>query len=304
MLSAEIINYTNLQRKVCCRLNPFILLGFTVCIILLVIFSFHVGGQYYAQHHAKYHTNDYLIALQMQNNDIKLAKQDAEKSLQILTTRLGQLEHQVMSLNALGKQLSKTNKLQELDFPISETNPDTTQIAHKQIRSVSDFVVKLDQLGHKIETNNDALKAMHSIMLQKSIADNNHPSIMPIKAYVSSWFGWRADPLKKHNRRSFHEGIDFSAEIGTAIKSVAAGIVSWSGPKDNYGNLIEIDHGNGYITRYGHINELFVKVGDKVDKGQLIASVGNTGRSTGPHLHFEIEKDGQYQDPKHYMKLN
>ncbi len=305
MFGAEVVSYSNSHRSVYFTLTPTFLLSSLATIFFLIAFAFYSGGKYSVEKYSKTYLYEYFSTLDSQKIEILQAKQEAASSLDFLATRLSQLQGQIMRLNALGSRMAEQSQIDEIDFSneivgIGGSIPETEQQSH----SVPNFMSELEQLTLQVNENNDKLFAMESMLLEKTISHNAFPSIMPIRAYVSSWFGWRDDPLKKHNRKSFHEGMDFSADIGAHIKSVAAGVVSWSGPKDNYGNFIEIDHGNGYVSRYAHTHEIFVLVGEKVNKGQLIASVGISGRSTGPHLHFEIEKDGKYVDPKNYMVLN
>ena len=110
----------------------------------------------------------------------------------------------------------------------------------------------------------------------------------------------RTDPF--NGRREYHKGVDLAGKEGSDIIAVAAGIVTWSGDRYGYGNMVEINHGNGYITRYGHCKEVLVKAGDSVTKGQVIAHMGSTGRSTGPHVHFEVHKNGRVVNPLNYLR--
>ena len=120
------------------------------------------------------------------------------------------------------------------------------------------------------------------------------------EGYISSSFGERMDPF--NGEEAFHKGVDFASDAGTDVLAVASGIVGlWAGPREGYGNLVEINHGNGYVTRYGHAEKTLVDVGDKVERGQAIAVVGSTGRSTGPHVHFEVVKDGRQIDPMAFV---
>ncbi len=306
MTRTNFINFTIGTKSICWKITPLIIFSLVSLNITFIATAFFVGTQMNSQQSilSQAEFPDISRTLEQQNSAIHRAKLDAEKNIDILGSKLGVLQHQVIRLNALGQRLSHQYKIDEIDFSEDSVAIGGGVQSSQTSFSVTDFVAELQQLEDIIKKNNDQLTALNSLLANKSLAKNTHPSIMPIKAYVSSWYGWRSDPMKKHSRRSFHEGMDFSADVGTGIKSVADGIVSWSGPKDQYGNFVEIDHGNGYVTRYGHIDELFVKVGQRVSKGQQIASVGMTGRTTGPHLHFEVQKDGQHLDPKNFMKLN
>jgi len=125
------------------------------------------------------------------------------------------------------------------------------------------------------------------------------PNSRPVDSQVGSGFGFRMDPIT--GRTALHTGLDFSAEPGTPIQAAAGGMVTSTEPHPQYGNLLEIDHGNGLTTRYAHTQRILVKTGDVVKRGQVVALVGNTGRSTGPHLHFEVLVDGVMQDPAKFL---
>lgn len=158
---------------------------------------------------------------------------------------------------------------------------------------ISEFGLKLGQY----ETHLDTLE---NTLLEKSVLKNLSPDIFPVDAsYNSSSFGWRIDPFT--GQKAFHEGLDFLASEGTPIVAVAGGIVSISGHYTEYGNMVEITHGGGLATRYAHASRLAVRVGQRVSKGQKIAEVGNTGRSTGAHLHYEIRLNSVALDPKKYL---
>ena len=137
------------------------------------------------------------------------------------------------------------------------------------------------------------------------ITEDNIKSAIPTgrpikKGWVSSYYGYRVDPFS--GKKVFHHGLDFAGKAGSEVVAVANGIVSWQGSRGGYGEMIEIDHGNGYQTRYAHNKKLVVKLGDRIKKGQAIALMGSTGRSTGPHVHFEILRDGKTVNPANFIK--
>jgi murein DD-endopeptidase MepM/ murein hydrolase activator NlpD len=126
------------------------------------------------------------------------------------------------------------------------------------------------------------------------------PSGRPVReGYISSYFGERMDPF--NGEEAMHKGVDFATDAGADVLAVASGIVTWSGPREGYGNLVEINHGNGYTTRYAHNAQTLVSVGDTVERGQAVAVVGSTGRSTGPHVHFEVLRDGTQINPMAFV---
>ena len=302
MLNKELIDFGRAQMHQNFSLRPTVFFMNSVILLSLMCLSYYLG---YQRQHSEWSQSAIarqIDDIQAQTQDVAQAKEDALKSMSLLSQKVGNLQQQLALLQALGNSIAKQSDLAEVSFS-DDTNQQLPEGALYEA-SIPDFIQQLDTLQRELKTSNTTMLAILDLVQQKDLVSARVPSIMPIKAYVSSWFGWRNDPMRKYKRKTFHEGMDFSADLGTSIKSTAAGVITWSGPRDNYGNLVEIDHGNGYITRYAHIDQLYVRVGERVQKGQLIASVGNTGRTTGPHLHYEVEKDGSYRDPKEYMSLN
>lgn len=159
------------------------------------------------------------------------------------------------------------------------------------------------ELTKAVDARDDSLSSLEAKILQQSVLKDMLPNISPIvAAYNSSSYGWRIDPF--NGNKAFHEGLDFSSNTGTPIRAAADGIVSVSEHTHDYGNMVKIDHGSGLETRYAHASKLLVKVGERVMKGQTVALVGSTGRSTGPHLHYEIRLNGNALDPRQYLQKN
>jgi murein DD-endopeptidase MepM/ murein hydrolase activator NlpD len=155
----------------------------------------------------------------------------------------------------------------------------------------------------ELDQRADRYGALEALLLQQSLKKNTLPSASPVNAgYNSSSYGWRVDPFT--GQMAFHEGLDFMAEVGTPIYAAASGIVAAAERTPDYGNIVKIDHGDGLETRYAHASRLLVKPGQRVEKGQLIAEVGSTGRSTGSHLHFEVRLNGAALDPRKYLTSN
>ena len=160
----------------------------------------------------------------------------------------------------------------------------------------------LKSLQSQIDLSGSQLSALENVILSRQLGQEIHPEGRPVSTgYESSGFGDRVDPFT--GGEEFHEGIDFAAPQGTRIHAVAAGIVTWAGPRGGYGNMVQIDHGNGYATRYGHAEKVLVHVGETVNRGDVIALVGDTGRSTGPHVHFEVLKYGREVNPARIVAL-
>ena len=200
----------------------------------------------------------------------------------------------VMRKQILGKEklpkLKKENKLDGKGGPFIEK-----RITHKDIRNT------LVMLMDNIQAREDIYNKMEAILLKRSVLKETLPTLYPVNVpYQSSSYGWRMDPIL--GKRAFHEGIDFSAATGEPIYATAGGIVEKARRWGKYGNLITINHGGGLRTRYAHLHKILVKKGDIVNKEDLIGYVGNTGRSTGPHLHYEIRLNKNSLDPKQYLK--
>jgi murein DD-endopeptidase MepM/ murein hydrolase activator NlpD len=166
--------------------------------------------------------------------------------------------------------------------------------------SMSEFQLALDAMSRDVGYRTDYLNVVETVLMSDRIKSKLLPTNQPVNVnYNSSSFGWRLDPFT--GRSAFHEGLDFPASVGTNIVAAAAGVVIAAEYHPQYGNMLDIDHGNDIITRYAHASRLLVKVGDIVQRGQHIADIGTTGRSTGPHLHFEVRIKGVAQDPRKFL---
>lgn len=240
--------------------------------------------------------------LDSQRRAIDAARDTAEENLTVLALRMGQMQAQVLRLNALGQQLTQMADLDDGEFnfnaPPALGGPEGAEL--QQALQVPDFIALLDNLSVQLDNRSSQLSVLDSMLRNRSMQDEVQPKGRPIKSgWISSPFGIRTDPF--NGRLAHHNGIDFAGKEGAEVIAVASGVVTWSGTRFGYGNLVEINHGKGYVTRYGHNKSLEVKVGDTVKKGQLIARMGSTGRSTGPHVHFEVLRNGRSVDPTRYV---
>lgn len=237
-------------------------------------------------------------------DEIERLSQKARDDLDALSVRLAQLQAQSIRLNALGQRLVSAAKLDkgEFDFslPPAQGGPEMGAEFTSTI-DPPDFIRSLDQLAVELDDREQRLRALEAYFMNRDLEQTMLPAGRPIRGgWVSSYFGMRTDPFS--GRNGMHQGVDLAGKEGSDILAVAAGVVTWSGPRSGYGNMVEISHGNGYITRYGHNKENLVKAGDVVEKGQVIALLGSSGRSTGPHLHFEVLKNGRGVDPSKYLR--
>ncbi len=240
--------------------------------------------------------------LDKQQQEINEARRTAEENLNALTMRLGQMQAHVIRLDALGQRLTRMGGLDsgEFDFtnPPAQGGPEGETLANSV--ELPDFVMQLDELSRQLENREQQLNVLEDMLMSRNLHQEVFPAGRPItKGWLSSKYGTRNDPFT--GKPEFHKGVDLAGKEGSDIIGVAAGVVTWAGKRYGYGNLVEVNHGNGYVTRYGHAKEVLVKVGEAVKKGQKIALMGNTGRSTGPHVHFEVWVDGRTVDPSKYI---
>jgi murein DD-endopeptidase MepM/ murein hydrolase activator NlpD len=167
-------------------------------------------------------------------------------------------------------------------------------------QAVPEFLSAIDVLSNQLKTREDDLEVLESLLANQKFHRQVSLAGRPILAgWMSSGFGRRTDPIT--GRMAWHAGIDFAGKAGSPVVAVASGVVTFAGPRSGYGRVVDINHGGGYVTRYGHNEELLVGVGDLVKKGQMIARMGSTGRSTGPHVHFEVLKDGAQINPARFI---
>lgn len=226
-------------------------------------------------------------------------RHDAQRELNAMSARLAELQAQAIRLNAVGQRLVDASGLQGGEFNFSAPvgqggGGPASDISPMQMKSGLDAVqAQFDNAGGQLAVL-DSLLASRTAKgsLERAIAPTEH-------SYVTSTFGARADPFG--GGEQFHKGIDFAARVGDPVYAVADGVVSFVGQRTGYGNVIEVDHGNGYVTRYAHNSQLLKQVGDLVRAGTEIAKAGSTGRSTGAHVHLEVWKDGAYVNPAPFL---
>lgn len=241
--------------------------------------------------------------LDRQKQEISSVRTEAQKSLDAMAGRLSVLQGNVLRLDALGSRLSSMAGL-DMEFGVENPpgmgGPEPT--AAQESLTSGDFLGALADLERAVQDKSDKLSALESMMMDRSLKEQTQPEGIPVSdMWLSSGFGFRTDPIT--GMREFHSGVDFAGAAGSPITAVAAGIVTWSGPRFGYGNLVEISHGDGVLTRYGHNSRNLVQIGDKVDKGEIIALMGSSGRTTGTHVHFEVVRNGEFLNPRGRMNL-
>ena len=245
---------------------------------------------------------DSIERQQLTVNDIK---EKSESELTAMTLVLAEQQARLLRVDALGERLTSIAKLDKGEFDFGQTpalgGPESSELGAPY--QPPKFMQALEQLADQIDDRQQQLDTLEALMDEKKLHNAAFVAGSPVtKGWISSYFGNRTDPF--HGRVSHHNGVDFAGKLGSDIISVAAGVVTYSGDKSGYGNMVEITHGREFKTRYAHNKLNLVKVGDVVRKGQIIAVMGNSGRSTGPHVHFEVYKNGRAVNPATYISRN
>ena len=242
--------------------------------------------------------------IKSQRQDLVLARNVAEENTRALARRMAELNAQMMRLDAAGERMVKVADLDPKEFnfnrPPALGGPETEEIAlalpvtDPLLQSIEKFEARLSERERQMRVLEDLLMASR---MQNEVMPSGWPVL---NGFISSLFGYRTDPFS--GRGAFHEGIDFAGAEGSSVIAVGAGVISFAGERNGYGSVVEVNHGNGYVTRYGHNSAVLVKAGDTVRKGQRLALMGSTGRSTGPHVHFEVLLNGSPVNPSQYIQ--
>jgi murein DD-endopeptidase MepM/ murein hydrolase activator NlpD len=253
-------------------------------------------------HSGTEHLADRQDNVRVQQPDIAEVRRSAQADLDALALRLGQMQAQMLRLNALGERLVIQGNLDkdEFDFDAQPAVGGPGSSVSGESVSYPDFIGMLNELGAGIDDREQKLSVLETLLMSRGLSERVTPSGRPVgDGWLSSGYGKRNDPFT--GKQEFHKGLDFAGKKGSEVVVAGDGVVTWAGQRSGYGNLIEVSHGDGYVTRYGHNQKHLVKVGDTVRKGQQIALMGSTGRSTGPHVHFEVLRDGKTVNPVKYI---
>jgi len=250
---------------------------------------------------------EWAQTLELQRRQVLEAKRQLQEKLDSLASRVGAMNAHVIRIDALGKRLTDMANLNRGEFNFDRAPAQGGPVlasADGLLDSVAarapDLSKMLDDLTKQIQDRERQLSVLENLIATRDLNRDIRPDGRPVmQGWISSYFGSRADPFD--GRTAFHKGVDFAAPEGAQVVSVAKGVVTWARDRFGYGRVIEINHGNGLVTRYAHNERLLVKVGDTVQRGQAIAAIGSTGRSTGPHLHFEVLKNGRQVDPMSFV---
>lgn len=237
--------------------------------------------------------------LQAQRAEVAVTQQQAQREINALAARLGELQAEANRLNALGERLTRIGQLQDGEFDFNQPVGVGGDDGHVEDMPREELDNELSSLDAQFGAAGSQLSVLESLLFNRQLDMASVPAGEPIDSYITSHYGYRADPFR--GGRKFHAGIDFKANVGDPVEAVADGVISFSGVRSGYGNTIEIDHGNGYMTRYAHNSRLVRKVGEPIRAGQQIAKAGSSGRSTGAHVHFEVWQEGRAVNPRQFL---
>ena len=256
-------------------------------------------------HHEKFLNNvaQTQSGIEQQRRELQALRDATEQKLVGMLLKLGEMQSELQRLNALGEKLAVDSELNVAEFRFGQppaVGGPSHEVVMPKVESSQDVLDQIDSMMAQLDDRSNQLQALESVLMQHHITSESFISGRPIeKGWLSSYYGMRKDPFS--GLPAMHKGIDFAGTEGEPVRVTGAGMVTWAGPRYGYGNLVEVDHGNGLVTRYGHSKTIHVKVGDVITKGHIIADMGSTGRSTGAHVHYEVLKHGAPIDPLQFV---
>ena len=249
--------------------------------------------------------NPYLRTLvgELYQDDQKRNEAEMRDNMNALAVKVGELQARILRLDAFGERLAKAAGIKREEFRFDEKpGQGGPAAAAGRDLSLAEFNQMLAEISRVLDDRSDKLGVLDSLLMDGRLAAKTIPTTMPVEAgYYSSNYGYRIDPIS--GRSSFHTGVDIIASPGTPVMAAAGGVVATVAYVSEYGNIVEVDHDNGLTSRYAHLSKSLVRVGDVVMKGQVIARVGATGRTTGPHLHFEVREKGIPLNPNKFLAM-
>jgi murein DD-endopeptidase MepM/ murein hydrolase activator NlpD len=282
--------------------HPLAVAAFATVLIAILATAFSLGFKIGESRSSPRGVSTWTQTLAEQQAEIKELKAELQRRVDAVAMRIGQMNAHVIRLDALGKRLTQMGNLdkREFDFDSQPAVGGPESDIGAASMQAPDLSSLLNGLEQKISSRDAQLAALENALLSKKLDEQIRPDGRPVRdGHISSYFGERQDPFTGH--QAFHKGIDFASARGSDVIAVAAGVVTFAGEKTGYGTLVEVSHGNGLVTRYGHNERLAVGLGRTVARGDTLAYVGSTGRSTGPHVHFEVLKDGRQIDPLSFI---
>jgi murein DD-endopeptidase MepM/ murein hydrolase activator NlpD len=267
------------------------------------------GGYYYSAHTGSGVSFNEVASLtdelDSQRSAIATTRQQTEDTLDALSIRIGQMNARIIRLDALGRRLTEMADLEEGEFEFDSVpaigGPEEEPLLTGSAVAVPEVLAAMRDLDNQLNNREAQLGVLESMLLDQNLSDRVYPQGRPVKSgWMSSYFGRRTDPFT--GKPANHRGVDFAGKAGAEVIAVADGVVTWSSPRYGFGKLVEINHGNGYATRYAHNSENLVSIGEEVRKGQTVALMGDTGRATGPNLHFEVLRNGKRVNPVTFIR--
>ncbi|MBT8091499.1 MAG: M23 family metallopeptidase [Gammaproteobacteria bacterium] len=242
--------------------------------------------------------------LQQQREEIAAIRQGNEDSLDAMAIRIAQMNARMIRLDALGRRLTSMADIDDGEFDFDSDpavgGPEEPLATGSNV-AVPEVVDAMQLLGSQLDDREAQLTVLETVLMNQNLKERVYPQGRPVgSGWISSYFGKRTDPFT--GKPANHAGVDFAGKKGAEIIAVADGVVTWSGDRYGYGVMVEINHGGGYLTRYAHNSENLVSVGDEVKKGQIVALMGESGRATGPNLHFEVVQNGQRVNPVRFIR--
>ena len=274
---------------------------------VVTIFGF-AGGYWYSSFTGSGVSSSELVTLTDElhgaRENIATIRQENEDTLDAMAIRIAQMNARMIRLDALGRRLTNMADLEdgEFDFntPPALGGPEEPVATGSNV-AVPEVVEAMQNLDMQLDNREAQLGVLESVIANQILNDRVYPQGRPVNSgWISSYFGKRTDPFT--GKRANHTGIDFAGRAGANVSAVADGVVTWSAKRYGYGLMVEINHGNGYATRYAHNSENLVAVGEEVKKGQTVALMGDTGRATGPNLHFEVLRNGHRVNPVNFIR--
>jgi murein DD-endopeptidase MepM/ murein hydrolase activator NlpD len=239
-----------------------------------------------------------------QRDGIRSIRQDNEDTLDALAIRIAQMNARMIRLDAIGRRLTAMANIDDGEFDFDSDpalgGPEEPMSAGSNV-AIPEVLNAMDSLGKQLDNREAQLDVLSSVLMNQNLKERVYPQGRPVgSGWISSYFGKRTDPFT--GKPANHTGVDFAGKSGAEISAVADGVVTWSADRYGYGIMVEINHGNGYATRYAHNSRNLVGVGEEVKKGQIVALMGKTGRATGPNLHFEVLKNGSRVNPVNFIR--
>ena len=282
-------------------------LGIAAVTVIVAIVGFG-GGYWYSAKTGSGVSAGELVDLSMelktQRDGIAAIRRGNEDTLDALAIRIAQMNARMIRLDALGRRLTEMAGIDESEFDFDSEpalgGPEEPMSAGSNV-AVPEVLDAMQTFGQQLNNRESQLDVLESVLMNQNLKERVYPQGRPVgSGWISSYFGRRTDPFT--GKPANHTGVDFAGKMGAEIIAVADGVVTWSADRYGYGIMVEINHGGGYATRYAHNAENLVSVGDEVKKGQVVALMGETGRATGPNLHFEVLRNGSRVNPVNFIR--